>query len=260
MLNVYADLCENYLAMPVIKGQKTEKEKFAGAKYTLTIESLMHDGRALQAGTSHHFGTGFADAFDIRYLDEDGDQQLVHQTSWGVTTRLIGALIMVHGDNRGLVMPPKIAPTQAIIVPIAQHKEGVLDEAYRIHSELKEQVRIDIDASDNMPGWKFNQSEMKGYPVRIEIGPKDIEKEQVVLVRRDTGEKEFVPMNNINTRLPKLQQEIQDNLLDKARKHRDEKTTNITTMDEFKNIIEEKSGFIKAMWCGDAECEEKIRE
>lgn len=260
MLNMYADVCENYLAMPVIKGQKTEKEKFAGAKYTLTIESLMHDGRALQAGTSHHFGTGFADAFDIRYLDEDGNQQLVHQTSWGVTTRLIGALIMVHGDNRGLVIPPRIAPTQAIIVPIAQHKEGVLDKAYELYDQLKEIVRIDIDASDNMPGWKFNQSEMKGYPVRIEIGPKDIEKDQVVLVRRDTGDKEFVPMSNLETRLPELLEEIQKNLFDKALKHREDMTTSVTTMDEFKKTLEEKSGFIKAMWCGDTECEEKIKE
>lgn len=260
MLNMYADVCENYLAIPVIKGQKTEKEKFAGAKYTLSIESLMHDGRALQAATSHHFGSDFAEAFDIRYLDEDGEEQLVHQTSWGITTRLIGALIMVHGDNRGLVIPPRVAPTQAMIVPIAQHKEGVLDKAYDLRDQLNDIVRVDIDASDNMPGWKFNESEMKGYPVRIEIGPRDIEKEQVVLVRRDTGDKEFVAMNELETRLPDLLEEIQKNLFDQAVAHREEKTTTVTKMDEFKQVLEEKAGFIKAMWCGDLACEEDIRE
>lgn len=260
MLNMYADVCENYLAIPVIKGQKTEKEKFAGAKYTLSIESLMHDGRALQAATSHHFGSDFAEAFDIRYLDEDGDEQLVHQTSWGITTRLIGALIMVHGDNRGLVMPPRVAPTQAMIVPIAQHKEGVLDKAYDLRDHLQDIVRVDIDASDNMPGWKFNESEMKGYPVRIEIGPRDIDKEQVVLVRRDTSEKEFVAMNELETRLPALLEEIQQNLFDQAVAHRAEKTTAVTKMDEFKQVLEEKAGFIKAMWCGELVCEENIRE
>src|SRR5690625_1618230 len=168
MLNVYADVVENYLAIPVVKGRKTEKEKFAGAKYTLTIECLMHDGKALQAGTSHLFGDGFARAFDIQYLDKDGKQQYVHQTSWGITTRLIGALIMVHGDNRGLVIPPRIAPTQAMIVPIAQHKEGVLDKAYDLRDQLAKIARVDIDASDKMPGWKFNECEMKGYPIRSE--------------------------------------------------------------------------------------------
>lgn len=260
MLNVYADVCENYLAIPVIKGVKTEKEKFAGAEYTLTIESLMHDGRALQSGTSHHLGTSFAEVFDIQYLDKDGNQQYVHQTSWGITTRLIGALIMVHGDNRGLVVPPRIAPVQAMIVPIAQHKEGVLDQAYDLRDRLKNVARVGIDDSDNMPGWKFNESEMKGYPVRIEIGPKDIEKEQVVLVRRDTGEKEFVSMNELEARLPVLLEDIQKNLFDQAVAHRAEKTTSVTSMDQFEQTIEEKGGFIKAMWCGEIDCEEKIRE
>src|SRR5690625_381899 len=233
MLNMYADICENYLAMPVIKGKKTEKEKFAGAEYTLTVESLMHDGRALQAGTSHNFGPGFAKAFNIKYLDEEGEEQYVHQTSWGVTTRLIGALIMVHGDNRGLVVPPRIAPTQAMIVPIAQHKEGVLDKAYDLRDQLKDVVRVDIDASDKMPGWKFNEYEMKGIPVRIEMGPRDIEKEQVVLVRRDTGEKEFVPMSELEERLPNLLEEVQQNLYDQALAHRKENTSTATTMEEF---------------------------
>ncbi|PAV30628.1 proline--tRNA ligase [Virgibacillus profundi] len=260
MLGVYADLVEDYLAIPVLRGRKTEKEKFAGAKYTLTIEALMHDGKALQSGTSHHFGLGFAEAFDITYLDENGESQFVHQTSWGFSTRIMGALIMVHGDNRGLVVPPRIAPTQAMIVPIAQHKEGVLDKAYDLRDRLKDLVRVDIDASDKMPGWKFNEYEMKGIPVRVEMGPKDIEKEQVVLVRRDTGEKEFVALNDLENRLPALLDEIQQNLFDKALAHRNEKTSVAKNMDEFKQTLEQKTGFIKAMWCGDNACEEKIKE
>lgn len=260
MLDVYADVCENYLAVPVLKGKKTEKEKFAGAEYTLTIEALMHDGRALQSGTSHYLGTGFAEAFDIQYLDKEGKQQYVHQTSWGVSTRIMGALIMVHGDNRGLVVPPRIAPTQAMIVPVAQHKEGVLDKAYDLREQLKAIARVDIDASDKMPGWKFNEYEMKGIPVRIEMGPRDIEKDQVVLVRRDTGEKEFVAMSELEERLPALLDEIQKGLYDKAAALRAEKTSVATTLDEFKQMLDEKGGFIKAMWCGELECEEKIRE
>nr|WP_156647077.1 proline--tRNA ligase [Lentibacillus sp. JNUCC-1] len=260
MLDIYADVCENYLAIPVIKGRKTESEKFAGAEYTLTIEALMHDGRALQSGTSHYFGTGFAEAFDIRFLDENGEQTPVHQTSWGMSTRIMGGLIMVHGDNRGLVIPPRIAPTQAMIVPVAQHKEGVLDKAYDLRDQLQEVARVDIDASDKMPGWKFNEYEMKGMPVRIELGPKDIEKDQVVLVRRDTGEKEFVPMDEVKNRLTGLLEEIQQNLYDQALAHRAEKTFVATTYDEFKQTIDEKGGFVKAMWCGDEACEDQIKE
>lgn len=260
MLGVYADVVENHLAIPVVRGRKTEKEKFAGADYTLTIESLMHDGKALQSGTSHHFGSGFAEAFDINYLDENGKQQFVHQTSWGITTRLIGALIMVHGDNRGLVVPPRIAPTQAMIVPVAQHKEGVLDKAYDLLDRLKGVARVSIDPSDKMPGWKFNEYEMKGIPVRVEMGPKDIEKEQVVLVRRDTGEKEFISLSEVEERLPALLEEIQQGLFDKALAHRNEKTTVATNMEEFNQTLDQDPGFIKAMWCGDLECEEKIKE
>lgn len=260
MLEVYADVVENYLAIPVVKGRKTESEKFAGAEYTLTIECLMHDGRALQAGTSHLFGDGFAKAFDIQYLDKDGKQQYVHQTSWGITTRLIGALIMVHGDNRGLVIPPRIAPTQVMIVPIAQHKEGVLDKAYDLRDSLKEIVRVDIDASDNMPGWKFNECEMKGYPIRIEIGPRDIEKNQVVVVRRDTNEKEFVPMDKLNEKLPEILDDIQQNLYDQALTHREKKTTVVKSLEEMEKALEENPGFMKAMWCGDEACEEKVKE
>lgn len=260
MLNVYSTLCEEYLAIPVVKGQKTEKEKFAGARYTYTIESLMHDGKALQSGTSHHLGTGFAEQFNIQYTDKDGKLQYVHQTSWGMTTRIIGALIMVHGDNRGLVLPPRIAPIQVRIVPIAQHKEGVLDYAYNLKDELAKLVRVDIDASDKTPGWKFNESEMKGIPVRLEVGPKDIEKGQVVLVRRDTGEKSFVPVDQLEETLLNLLDDIQSNLFNKALAHRENKTSAAMNMDEFKMKLEENPGFIKAMWCGDVACEEKIKE
>ncbi|MCU9614754.1 proline--tRNA ligase [Caldibacillus lycopersici] len=260
MLGVYTELCENYLAIPVIRGQKTEKEKFAGAKYTYTIESLMHDGKALQSGTSHHLGTGFAESFGIQYTDQNGDLQFVHQTSWGLTTRIIGALIMVHGDNRGLVLPPKIAPTQLMIVPIAQHKEGVLDFAYGLKEKLKNVARVGIDASDKTPGWKFNEYEMKGIPIRLEVGPKDIENGQVVLVRRDTGEKSFVPMNQLETVVTELLDDIQRNLFTKAKQHREDKTSIATSLDEFKAKLEENPGFIKAMWCGKQACEEKIKE
>ncbi|WP_077624121.1 proline--tRNA ligase [Sediminibacillus massiliensis] len=260
MLEVYASVFEDYMAIPVLMGTKTDKEKFAGAKYTLTIESLMHDGKALQAGTSHHLGTGFAEAFDIRFSDEEGELQPVHQTSWGFTTRSIGAMIMVHGDDRGLVVPPRIAPKQVMIVPVAQHKEGVLDKAYELKDRLNKVARVDIDASDKMPGWKFNEYEMKGIPLRLEVGPKDIEKGHVVLARRDTGEKSFVPMEELETAIPELLEDIQNQLLEKARKHREEKTTTAKTMEEFASSLETNPGFIKAMWCGDVACEDKIKE
>ncbi|TMN22532.1 proline--tRNA ligase [Lentibacillus cibarius] len=260
MLDIYAEICEDYLAIPVLRGKKTEKEKFAGAEYTLTVESLMHDGKALQSGTSHYFGTGFAEAFDIRYLNKDGEQQPVHQTSWGMSTRIMGALIMVHGDNRGLVIPPRIAPTQAMIVPVAQHKEGVLDKAYDLRDRLQHLVRVNIDSSDKKPGWKFNEYEMKGIPVRIEMGPKDIENEQVVLVRRDTGDKEFVPLSELEERLPALLEEVQQNIYNQALTHLNETTTTAKNMDEFKQALDEKPGFIQAMWCGDHACEEKIKD
>ncbi|MBL5769124.1 proline--tRNA ligase [Bacillus sporothermodurans] len=260
MLDMYAEVCEKYLAIPVLRGRKTDKEKFAGAVHTLTIESLMHDGKALQSGTSHYLGTGFAEAFGIQFTDKNGELQTVHQTSWGITTRIIGALIMVHGDNRGLVVPPKVAPKQVMIVPIAQHKEGVLDKAYELRDQLKKVARVDIDASDKMPGWKFNESEMKGIPVRLEVGPKDIEKGQVVLVRRDTGEKIFVPMAELETKVVELLEDIQNNLFEKAKAHREEKTSIARNMDEFKQVLVENPGFIKAMWCGDVACENFIKD
>lgn len=260
MLNVYADLCEEYLAIPVIKGQKTEKEKFAGAKYTYTIESLMHDGKALQSGTSHHLGDGFAKAFGIEFTNREGKLQTVQQTSWGFTTRIIGAMIMVHGDDRGLVVPPKIAPTQLMIVPIAQHKEGVLDFAYDLKEKLSLTIRTGIDASDKKPGWKFNEYEMKGIPLRLEVGPRDIEQEQVVLVRRDTGEKQTVALQNLESSVQQILTDIQNNLFEKAKTHRDSQTTAVTTFDDFKDNLTNKGGFIKAMWCGDEACENFIKD
>ena len=260
ILNIYADFCENVLAMPVVKGQKTEKEKFAGANATYTIESLMHDGKALQSGTSHNFGDNFAKAFNIQYTDKNGELKYVHQTSWGMTTRLIGAIIMVHGDDSGLKLPPKIAPTQVMIVPIALHKEGVTEKALELKDRISKVARVGIDVSDKMPGWKFNEYEMKGIPVRLEIGPKDIEKNQVVLVRRDTGKKTFVSIDEIETKVVELLDDIQSSMLNSAREHRDENTYTAATLDEFINIAQNKPGFIKAMWCGDKACEEKLKE
>ena len=260
MLNIYAEMMENYLAIPVVKGQKTEKEKFAGAEATYTIESLMHDGKALQSGTSHNFGDGFAKSFGIQYSDKNSQKQYVHQTSWGVTTRLIGAIIMVHGDDSGLVLPPRVAPTQVIIVPIAQHKEGVLEKAEELRERISKVARVKADTSDKMPGWKFNEWEMKGVPVRVEIGPKDIENNVAVLVRRDTREKEVVSLDNLETRIFELLDEIHDNLYAKALQNREEKTFVAKTMEELKEIADTKPGFIKAMWCGDLACEEAIKE
>ncbi len=260
MLNVYAEFCEKYLAIPVVKGKKTDKEKFAGAEETYTIESLMHDGKALQSGTSHNFGDGFAKAFGIQYSDKDNKLQHVFQTSWGVTTRLIGAIIMVHGDNNGLVLPPRIAPKQVMIVPIAMHKEGVSEKAQELCDRLKKSFRADIDLSDKTPGWKFAEYEMKGVPVRLEIGPRDIESGNCVLVRRDTNEKMVASLDNIEETVEKLLEDIQNSLFEKALKHREENTHVATDYDEFKSIAEEKGGFIKAMWCGDEECEKKVKE
>lgn len=259
MLNLYADFCEEVLAMPVIKGQKTDKEKFAGAEATYTIEALMHDGKALQSGTSHNFGDGFARAFEIQYTDKENKMQYVHQTSWGMSTRLIGGLIMVHGDNNGLKLPPLVAPTQVIIIPIQQKKEGVLDKANEIKAALSA-FRVRLDDSDKSPGWKFSEYEMKGVPLRIEIGPKDIEKNQAVVVRRDTNEKIFVSLDELPAKVDELLKTIQKDMLETARAHRDSHTYSALVWDEFVKTIEEKPGFVKAMWCGDVECENKIKE
>ena len=261
MLNVYADFCEEVLAMPVIRGRKTDKEKFAGAEATYTIEALMHDGKALQSGTSHNFGDGFAKAFDIQYTAKDNTLQYVHQTSWGMTTRLIGAIIMVHGDNSGLVLPPRIAPTQVMVIPIAQHKEGVLDKAYELKSTLLDAgFKVKVDDSDKSPGWKFSEQEMKGIPVRIEIGPKDIAANQAVIVRRDTREKIVVAIPELAAKVGEVLTTMQSDMLERARKHRDSHTYDATTYEEFVKTINEKPGFVRAMWCGDQACEDKIKE
>ncbi len=260
MLNVYADFCEQVLAMPVVKGRKTDKEKFAGAEATYTIEALMHDGKALQSGTSHNFGDGFAKAFGIQYTDKDNTLKYVHQTSWGMTTRLIGAVIMVHGDNSGLVLPPRIAPTQVMIIPIMQHKEGVLDKAAELKSVLSSNFRVKVDDSDKSPGWKFSEQEMRGIPVRIELGPKDIEANQCVIVRRDTREKIVVGLDEVYDKLGEVLETMQKEMLERAREHREKHTYVATTYDEFKQLINEKPGFVKAMWCGDEACENKIKE
>ncbi|MBU9736361.1 proline--tRNA ligase [Diplocloster agilis] len=260
MLNVYADFCEQILAIPMIKGKKTDKEKFAGAHSTYTIEALMHDGKALQSGTSHNFGDGFAHAFDIQYTDKDNKLQYVHQTSWGMSTRIIGAIIMVHGDDSGLVLPPRIAPVQVMIVPIAQHKEGVLNKAYELRDRLAKSFSVKVDDSDKSPGWKFSEQEMRGIPTRIEIGPKDLEANQAVIVRRDTREKIVVSLDEIETKLAQVQETMQQEMLERARAHRDAHTYQAANYEEFKELIANKPGFVKAMWCGDEACELKIKE
>ena len=261
MLNVYADFCEEVLAMPVVRGKKTEKEKFAGAEATYTIEALMHDGKALQSGTSHNFGDGFARAFGIQYTDKDNTLQYVHQTSWGMTTRLIGAIIMVHGDDSGLVLPPKIAPVQVMVIPIQQHKEGVLEKAAALKEQLAAAgVRVKLDDTEKSPGWKFSEQEMRGIPIRIEIGPKDIEAGQCVLVRRDTREKTFVSFEELETRTKELLDQIQTELLERAKAHRDAHIYDAHNYEEFSEIIQTKPGFIRGMWCGEQSCEDKLKE
>ncbi len=260
MLNVYAKFAEEYLAMPVVKGVKTAKERFAGAEDTYTIEALMHDGKALQSGTSHFFGDGFARAFDITFTDKNNQMAYPFQTSWGTTTRLIGAIIMTHGDDNGLVLPPMIAPIQAVVVPIATHKEGVLEKANQVYSRLNQLCRAKIDTSEQSPGWKFAEYEMKGVPLRIELGPKDIENNVCVAVRRDNGEKTVVSLDELEVRIPELLKEVQQGLYNKALERRENMTHDAHNMDEMLNIAENKPGFIRAMWCGDRECEDKLKE
>ncbi|MBP5222040.1 MAG: proline--tRNA ligase, partial [Lachnospiraceae bacterium] len=250
MLNLYAQFCEEVLAIPVIKGQKTEKEKFAGAVATYTIEALMHDGKALQSGTSHNFGDGFAKAFGIQFTDKDNTLKYVNQTSWGMTTRLIGALIMVHGDNEGLVLPPRVAPIQVCIIPIQQKKEGVMEKASELKEMLSGKFRVKLDDTEKTPGFKFAEAEMRGYPIRVEIGPKDIEAGKCVICRRDTREKIEVALSDLEAKVEELMDTIQREMLERARTHRDHHTYVATTMEEFERMFTEKSGFVKAMWCG----------
>lgn len=261
MLDVYADTIENLLAIPVLKGRKTEKEQFAGAQATYTVETLMHDGRALQAATSHYFGQNFSKPFNIKFQNKDGKDEFAYQTSWGSTTRLIGAVIMAHGDNRGLKLPPRVAPVQAIIVPIAMHKEGVKEKAEELYNNLNKKFRMELDDRQQYsPGYKFNDSEMRGIPVRIEMGPRDIENGTIVLVRRDTSEKETVEIDKVENRLEELLEEIQENMFNECLKRREEKTTIAYTLEEILKNLEENQGYVKTMWCGDKACEDKVKE
>lgn len=260
MLNVYHDFFKNYLAIPAIKGQKTESEKFAGAESTYTIEALMHDGKALQSATSHYFGDHFAKAFNIEFQNRDNKPQNPYQTSWGCTTRMVGAIIMAHGDNRGLVLPPAIAPVQVIIIPIAMQKEGVLEKAKELENRLKSICRVKTDISDKSPGWKFSEHEMRGVPLRLEIGPKDIAQNQCVIVRRDNLEKTFVNLDDLETAIPEMLKKVHDGMYEKALKRREEMTHEAHNFEEFKNIANNEVGFIKAMWCSGEECEKKSKD
>ena len=261
MLEVYSDVVENFLAIPVIKGIKTEKEKFAGAEETYTIETMMYDGKALQTGTSHYFGQNFTKPFDVKFQNRDGKEEYAYQTSWGISTRLIGAIIMAHGDNRGLKLPPKVAPIQVIVVPVAMHKEGVKEEATKLFNNLVNDFRTEIDVREQYsPGYKFNEWEMRGVPIRIEIGPRDIENEECVLVRRDTSEKIVVKLKEVNTKVAELLEDIQNNMYKVCKERMEQKTTIAYTLDEFIQNMNTNQGFIKAMWCGDIECENKIKD
>ena len=260
-LEVYADLCENYLAMPVIRGNKTDKEKFAGAVNTYTIECMMHDKKALQSGTSHYFGQGFAEQFNITFTDKDNQQKHPYQTSWGLSTRIIGGLIMTHGDNNGLVLPPRIAPVQVVVVPVAQHKPGVIEKAQELFDSLKAAgVRVKIDTSDNSLGWKCAQYEMKGVPLRLELGPRDIEAGQCVLVRRNDGEKTVVPLENLEAAVKEQLELVQKGMYEKAKQNLDNHIFEAHSLEEAKKLQQENGGFIKTMWCGDLACELKMKE
>ncbi len=261
MLNIYADVIENFLAIPVLKGLKTEKEKFAGAEETYTVESLMHDGRALQSGTSHYFAQNFTKPFDIKFQNREGKEEYAYQTSWGISTRLIGGIIMAHGDDRGLKLPPKVAPIQVIIIPIAQHKEGVLDKANEIFSTLKAEYRVKVDDRDNYStGFKFNDWEMRGVPIRLEIGPRDIENGTCILVRRDTFQKETVQISNLSNRIKELLEDIHKNMYNSCLENVKKRTTIAHTLDEILNNLNTNQGYVKTMWCGETKCEDKVKE
>ena len=261
MLNVYASFCEEELAIPVIKGEKTAKERFAGAIATYTIEAIMHDGKALQSGTSHNFGDGFAKAYDISFLDRDSKPATPHQTSWGMSTRIIGALIMVHGDDSGLKLPPRIAPCQVMVVPIQMEKEDVVKKATEIYENLKKAgIRCKIDLTDKRPGYKFSEQEMRGIPLRIEIGARDIEKNVVMCARRDSGEKFTVSMDGLENQIKEVLENIQKSMYESAKSFLNEHTSKATSVDEILKVLKDNPGFVKAMWCGDIECENKLKD
>ncbi len=261
ILDIYVDVVENLLAIPSIKGRKTEKEQFAGTEATYTVETLTHDGRALQSGTSHYLGQNFTTPFDVKFQNRDGEQEYAYQTSWGISTRLIGAVIMSHGDNRGLKLPPKVAPIQAVIVPIAQQKGNVLEVAEKLKEKLSKKFRIELDKRDNYTvGYKFNEWEMKGVPVRIEFGPKEIENGEVILSRRDNFEKITVKLEEIEENLEKLLEDIQQSMYNSCKKRMEEKTTIAYNMEELERNLNENQGFVKTMWCGSRECEDKVKE
>ena len=259
-LNCYADTCEQDLAIPVVKGRKTDKEKFAGAEATYTIEAMMKDGKALQSGTSHYFGDKFSKAYDVTFTGRDNQLHHPFQTSWGVSTRLVGAIIMTHGDDDGLILPPAVAPIQVVVVPIAAHKPGVSEKAAELAEKISKYARVKLDDSDNAPGWKFSQWEMKGVPLRLEIGPKDLEKNQCVLVRRDTREKVFVSLDELETAIPAQLEALRKDLYERALANREKRTWAATTMDEVKELAKANTGYIKTMWCGDLACEMKMKE
>ena len=260
MLKCYEDFYRETLAIPAVTGRKTEKEKFAGAMETYTIEPMMHNGVALQGGTSHYFGDGFAKAFDITYTDRENKVCYPHQTSWGVSTRMIGAIIMTHGDDNGLILPPKVAPIQVAIIPVAQHKEGVLEKAGEIRDALSENFRVKLDDSDYSTGWKFSQYEMKGVPLRLEIGPRDIENNTCVLVSRVSREKKFVSLDNVVEEVEKALAAVNEELYRRALDNLSEKMSEARSHEEFLDAAQNRPGFIKAMWCGESECEDKLKE
>ena len=261
MLEIYKELLEDFLAIPTITGEKTEKEKFAGAEKTYTVETMMYDGKALQSATSHYFGQNFTKPFEVKFQNRDGKEEYAYQTSWGSTTRLIGAIIMAHGDNRGLKLPPKVAPIQVMVVPIAMHKEGVEEKATEVLNKLKNKFRVDGDFRTNVtPGVKFNDSELRGIPLRLEIGPRDIENGECVLVRRDTAEKITVKLDELEEKIEKILNDIEQNMFNVCKERLEEKTTVAHTLEEFETNINKEQGFIKAMWCGDEACELKIKE
>ena len=260
MLDIYARLCEEYLSIPVIKGNKTDKEKFAGAELTMSIEAMMHDGKALQSGTSHYFGDGFSRAFDVQFTGRNNTLEYPHETSWGLSTRIIGAIIMTHGDDNGLVLPPAIAPVQVVIIPVAQHKPGVLDKAFELKQRLGAFCRVKVDDSDHQPGWKYSEQEMRGIPLRLEIGPRDIEQNQCILVTRLDREKHIVSLDELETKIPELLGQISAGLYEKALARQKSMTYQAGTYEEIADLAQNKPGFIESMWCGDLACEMKLKD